>query len=102
MWGSWYLIRYGSFFLGLLLLLFSLALLWASSQALWRNRQPFVFAVRGDRKVKFRGGGRDETVFEGTGRKVKIYTELLAGKTKRTIHANSIQKYASLIRSFRP
>jgi hypothetical protein len=35
--------------------------------------------------VKFRGGGRDQTVFEEAGRKVKIYTELLTGKTSRAM-----------------
>jgi hypothetical protein len=53
--------------------------LWGSSKTLKRNRQPFVFTVRGSRKVKFRSGGRDETVVEEDGRKVRIFTELLGG-----------------------
>jgi hypothetical protein len=92
---SWLLIRSGSFFAGSLLLLLSLALLWGSSKTLWRNRQPFVFAVRGDRKVRFRGAGRDGTILEENGRTVKINTELLVGKTSRAIYAKSIQKYES-------
>jgi hypothetical protein len=112
-WGSLYLIRSGSFVPGSLLLLVALVFLWGSSKTLWRNRQPFVFAVRGDRKVKFRGAGRDDTVFEENGRKVKIYIEffvagsstgeiigvgrwmfcLSVGKTSRAIYANSIRKY---------
>jgi hypothetical protein len=43
--------------------------------------------------VKFRGAGRDETVFEEDGRKVKIFTELLGGKISRGIHVNSMRKY---------
>ena len=92
-WGSLYLINSGSQGGGVLLLLVSLPLLWGSSKALWRNRRPFVFAIRGHRKVKFRGGGRDGTVLEEDGRKVNIFTELLTGKTSRDIHANSIKKY---------
>jgi hypothetical protein len=57
-WGSLYLIRSHGFVPGSLLLLVSLVLLWGSSKTLCRNRQPFVFAVRGDRKVKFRGSGQ--------------------------------------------
>ena len=91
--GSLYLINSGSRDGGILLLLVSLPILWGSSKTLWRNRQPFVFAVRGGRAVKFGGGGRDEILFEENGRKVKIYTELLGGKTSRAIHADSIKKY---------
>ncbi len=90
---SWLLIRSGSGFAGTILLLLSLAVLWGSSKTLWRNRQPFLFAVKGDRRVKFRGAGRDETVVEEDGRKVKIFTELLGGKTSRGIHPNSMRKF---------
>src|SRR5438309_3323429 len=62
-------------------------------KALWRNRRPFVFAIRGHRKVKFRGGGRDGIVLEEDGHRVNIFSELLGGKTSRGIHANSIKKY---------
>jgi uncharacterized metal-binding protein YceD (DUF177 family) len=92
-WWSWWLIRSGDVAPGLFVLLVSLAFLWGSSKNLWRNRQPFVFAIRGNRKVRFRGGGRDETTFEENGRKMKIYTELLGGKTSRAIYVSAIQKY---------
>jgi hypothetical protein len=92
-WSSWLLMRSGSSGIGIVLLLFSLALLWGSGKTLWRNREPFVFEVRGNRKVKFGGGGRDVTVFEENGRRVKIFTELLSGKTSRAIQVSSIQKY---------
>jgi hypothetical protein len=93
MWFSWLLVNSAHTGFGIVVLLFSAPLLWVSFKTLWRNRQPFVFTVRSDRKVKFRGGGRDETVVEENGRKVKIYTELLSGKISRAIHANSIEKY---------
>jgi hypothetical protein len=92
-WGSWRLIRSGDVVPGSFLLLVSLAFLGGSSKTLWRTRQLFVFAVRGNRKVRFRGGGRDEINFEENGRKVKIYTELLGGKVSRAIHVSSIEKY---------
>ena len=85
--------RSGDVVPGSFVLLISLAFLWGSSKTLWRNRQPFVFSVRGNRKVKFRGGGRDGTIFEEDGRKVQIYTELLGGKVSRAIHISSIEKY---------
>jgi hypothetical protein len=53
----------------------------------------FLFSVRGERKVKFRGAGRDQTILEEDGLRAKIDTELLVGKTNRAIYANSIQKY---------
>jgi hypothetical protein len=87
-WGCLYLIRSDSPVAGLLLLLVSLASFWGSLKTLSRNRQPFVFEVRGYRKVKFRGGGRDQTIFEEGGQKVRIYTELMTGKTSRAIHVN--------------
>jgi hypothetical protein len=96
-WFSWFLINSHHPGFGVVILLFSIPLLWVSSKTLWRKRQPFVFAVRADRKVKFRGGGRDETVFEENGRKVKIYTELQSGKISRAIHVNSIEKYEPLM-----
>jgi hypothetical protein len=87
------LIRSDNEFGGALLLLFSLMVLWGSSKTLWRNRQPFVFTVRGNRKVKFRGGGRDGILFDEDGRKVRIFSELLMGKISRGIHVASIEKY---------
>jgi hypothetical protein len=92
-WWSSRLIRSGDHAPASFVLLISLAFLWGSVKALWRNREPFVFAVRGNRKVKFRGGGRDEIKFEQNGRKAKIYTELLGGKVSRAIYADSIQKW---------
>jgi uncharacterized metal-binding protein YceD (DUF177 family) len=92
-WWSCWLIRSGDVVPGSFVLLVSLAFLWGTSKTLWRNRQPFVFAVRGNRKVKFRGGGRDEINVEENGRKVRIYTELLGGKVSRAIHVSSIEKY---------
>jgi hypothetical protein len=90
-WLSWLLMRSDSGFAGTMLLLLSLAILWGSSKTLWRNRRPFVFTVRGNRKVKFRGGGRDETVVEEDGRKVRIFTELLVGNPSRGIHPSSMK-----------
>jgi hypothetical protein len=92
-WWSWWLIRSDEVAPGLFILLVSFAFLWGSSKALWRNRQPFVFVVRGNRKVKFRGGGRDEINVEENGRKVRISSELLGGKISRAIHVSSIEKY---------
>lgn len=91
-WAAVYLMTsgYGG---GVLLLLVSLPMLWGTSKALWRNRQPFVLAIRGHRKVKFRGGGRDGIVLEEDGRRVNIFSELSGGKISRAIHASSIQKY---------
>ena len=43
--------------------------------------------------MRFRSGGRDETVLEENGRKMRIFTELLSGQVSRGIHAGSIQKY---------
>lgn len=94
--GIWFSVRFivcGPAFLGAVLLLITGSIFWGSSKTLWRNRQPFVFSVRGARKVRFRGGGRDETIFEEDGRQIRIYTELGDRKTGRLIYAHSILQY---------
>ena len=91
-WGAVYLMTSG-YGVGLLLLLIFLPILWGTSKTLWRNRQPFVFAVRGQRKVKFGGGGRDAIVFEEDGYRVQIFSEFGGRKIGQSIHAGSIKKY---------
>lgn len=66
--------------------------MWECIKSLWRNRHPFVFSVRGNRKIKFIGNGRDEIIFEENGRKAIVYTELWS-KPSRGIYVTSIQQW---------
>lgn len=87
-WSLSYAFRIFAVFAGLLCLLF----FWDKLKTLWRNQHPFVFAVRGDRRVIFHGKGRDEILFEENGRKVVIYSELWS-KPDRGIYAGSVNRW---------
>jgi hypothetical protein len=61
-------------------------------QKIMAKPSAIYLAVRGNRKVKFRGGVRDGIVFEEDGRKVRIFSELLTGKISRGFHVNRADK----------
>ncbi len=87
------LINKGYYIGGGFLLLVSIWLCWECLKTLWLRRIPFIFEVRGNRKVDFSTDGRDGRVFKENGREVKINTELWGGKISRGIYASSIKKW---------